>query len=119
MRHGRLREPTPRAVTRDHFGLGTGEGRFLGQHRLGDGAVQVAPPRLEERFVRRILDERMVEDDHRRRHLAMLAGEAGVAQAPQAAFNVGVIGRDGPHHRGGEFAADDAADLRELLGRPS
>ena len=63
MRHRRLREPAPRAVARDHFGLGAGEGRVLGQHRLGDGAVQVSPPLLEQRFIRRILDKRMVEGD--------------------------------------------------------
>jgi len=95
VRHRRLREPTPRAVPRDHFGLGAGEGRVLSQHRLGDGAVQVSPPFLEQRFIRRILDKRMVEGDLDGVILATLAGEARVAQAPQAAFNVGVIGRDG------------------------
>ena len=63
-------------MSRDHFGLGAGEGRVLGQHRLGDGAVQVSPPLLEQRFIGGILDKRMVEGDPDAVILAMLAGEA-------------------------------------------
>jgi hypothetical protein len=51
-------------VTRDYFGLGAREGRLLGQHRLGDSAVELAPPSPEERLVGGILHESMVEDDH-------------------------------------------------------
>ena len=57
----------------------------------------------------------MVEDDSNGVILAMFLGQARVAQAPQAAFDVRVIWRNRLHHGGGELAPDDAADLRKLL----
>src|SRR5690349_13299891 len=99
----------------DHFRFSAGEGRILSQHRLGDGAMQVWPPSLEKRSIRRVLDQRMVKDDPDRFAAPMFAGEARLAQATQASVNTRMVGRDHAQHVRGELAADDAADLSELL----
>ena len=62
-------------MTGDHFGLGTREGRLLGQHRLGDSAVELAPPPPEEQLVGGVLHESMVEDDDTRTVPLSLVGK--------------------------------------------
>src|ERR1700748_2451813 len=89
-------------MARDHFGLSSRKGRLLGEHCFGDRAMQVAPALLEQRFVRRILNQRMMEGDYNGVILATLLREAGAAQAPQASFDVAVIRSHRSHPGGGK-----------------
>jgi hypothetical protein len=80
----RLRDqPRLIVVSRNHLGLGGDAlGEALLQH-LGDARVQLLARALEQRLVRRLLDQRVLEGVRRRGRLAAREENFRVDQAPE------------------------------------
>jgi len=100
----------------DEFRLGRRGRRELSAQDIGDLPVQDLPPALEQGFVSRVLDQRMLEG------VARIGRRAGAEQQLRLfelhqcrAQRRLVTAGDCAQQRVGEFAADRGADLRDLL----
>ena len=105
-------------MPRDHLGLGRdalGEAFF--QH-LGDARVELLARALEQRLVRRVLDQRVLEGVGRRRRRAALVEQLGVHQLRQSGVEARfLLQRDAAQQLVGELAPEGGTELRHFLPR--
>ena len=111
-------EPSCFRVPRDDLGLGPDAlGEAFLQH-LGDARVQLLARALEQRLVRRLLDQRMLEDVGGRGRLPAREEDFGIDQARQPVAQGGLVE---PRHRREqripELPSQHRRPLRHLLRR--
>ena len=86
--------------------------------KRGDGGVQFLAPTAQQRAVRRVLHEGMLEDEHIVGRHAAAENQAGTRKLVESVAQL--IGRTAGNRfqdRIGKFAADRSTDLRHLLAR--
>ena len=116
---GRLGQVRLGVVMGEDLGCGLRGRGETARQRLGDLPVDLLALALEQRLVRRVLDESVLEQVPRLAAKALAIDELRLHQAPQLLLQRGlVVGADGRQQLEGEDAADHRRDLGHLLGRP-
>ena len=102
----------------DEFRLGRRDRRELIAQGIGDLPVQDLPPALEQGFVGRVLNQRVLEGVARIGRRAGAEQQLDFFELRQCGAQCRLVAAgDRAQQRVGEFPADRGADLRDLLDR--
>ena len=107
-----------RIVMRDQLGLSADDVGVAGFEKLRDLAVIVLARASQQRLVRSVLHQRVLEDVARTRPAPALVEQLGVDEAVEAVLQLALLQRpDRLQHLVREFAPEDRAELCDLADR--